>query len=65
MSIQNCLAGYINTCEKDGLKVPKLSLLSEIDAHKVSEDISPRTPVGECFVNMVSVDVPVYAKETF
>jgi predicted RNase H-like HicB family nuclease len=61
----DCLAGYLYTCEKDGDNIPEPSRITDIDVIAVSKQISPDDPVGEAFVNMVSVDVASYAKEHF
>jgi predicted RNase H-like HicB family nuclease len=61
----DCLAGYLYTCEKDGDDIPAPSMITDIDAAAVAEQISPGDPVGEAFVNMVSVDVAAYAREHF
>lgn len=60
-----CLAGYLYSCQADGEKMPEASCLQEIDPVAVSKTISPDLPVGEAFVNMVSVDVEQYAKTHF
>jgi predicted RNase H-like HicB family nuclease len=60
-----CLAGYLYTCKIDGDSVPAPSAISDIDAYAVSDQATPGEPVGEFFVNMVSVDVDAYAKEHF
>lgn len=61
----DCLAGYLYTCEKDGDNIPAPSMITDIDAAAVAEQISPGDPVGKAFVNMVSVDVAAYAREHF
>jgi predicted RNase H-like HicB family nuclease len=61
----DCLAGYLYTCEKDGDNIPAPSTITDIDVVAVAEQISPGDPVGEAFVNMISVDVAAYAKEHF
>jgi predicted RNase H-like HicB family nuclease len=60
-----CLAGYLYTCRNDCDPVPAPSAISDIDAYAVSDQAAPGEPVGEFFVNMVSVDVDAYAKEHF
>lgn len=59
----DCLAGYIYTCQKDGDDIPEPSTISAISPEKVAEQLELEP--GECFVNMVSVDVSSYAKEHF
>jgi predicted RNase H-like HicB family nuclease len=61
----DCLAGYLYACEKDGDPIPSPSTLTDIDINSVAEKIAPGDPIGEAFVNMVSVDVRTYAKEHF
>lgn len=60
-----CLAGYLYSCQKDGTAIPKPSRMSDIDPIAVSNQIAPEEPLGEAFVNMVSVDMAAYAKEHF
>ena len=50
--------------EDEGYSVifPDLNYLANIDPVAVSKEVSPDEPVGEAFVNMVSVDVEAYAK---
>lgn len=60
-----CLAGYLYSCKTDGEVVPAPSSLTNIDPVAISKEVSPDEPIGEAFVNMVSVDVDSYAKEHF
>ena len=60
-----CLAGYLHTCKMDKEDIPKPSEISAIDPVAVSKQIAPDEPLGEAFVNMVSVDVDTYAKQHF
>ena len=60
-----CLAGHLYSCRADGEKLPAPSNLANIDPVAVSKEVSPDEPVGEAFVNMVSVDVEAYAKTHF
>lgn len=60
-----CLASYLHTCQIDGDTIPKPSKMSDIDPMEVSKKIAPDEPLGEAFVNMVSVDVAAYAKQHF
>lgn len=60
-----CLSGYLHSCKVDGEKVPAPSSLTDIDPVAVSKEISPDEPVGDAFVNIVSVDVEAYTKEHF
>lgn len=60
-----CLAGYLHSCQIDGEAIPEPSKLSDIDPVTVSKQIAPDEPLGEAFVNIVSVDVAAYAKQHF
>ncbi len=60
-----CLAGYLYSYKTDGEKLPVPSNLTNIDPVAVSKEVSPDEPVGDAFVNMVSVDVEAYAKTHF
>lgn len=61
----DCLAGYLHTCQMDGDVIPKPSQLSDVDPEAVAKELDPDSPMCEAFVNMVSVDVALYAKEHF
>lgn len=61
----DCLAGYLYSCRTDGNSIPAPSNISKIDPAAVSGQIDPDEPPRECFVNMISVDVPAYAKQRF
>lgn len=61
----DCLAGYLFTCRNDGDEVPPPSPMDKIDPIAVAKQLDPESPVGECFVNMIPVDVSAYAKEHF
>ncbi|NBH99938.1 HicB family protein [Anaerotruncus sp. 1XD22-93] len=60
-----CLAAYLRSCKTDGETVPAPSSPADIDVAAVSKELSPDEPVGEAFVNIVSVDVEAYAKKHF
>lgn len=61
----DCLAAHLHSCRTDGEVVPSPSRLTDIDPVAVSKEVSPDEPIGEAFVNMVSVDVEAYAKAHF
>lgn len=61
----DCLAGYLHTCQMDGDSIPKPSKLTDIDPQAIAKEIDPDAPMCEAFVNMVSVDVALYAKAHF
>lgn len=58
-----CLAGYLYTCYLDGDIVPASSQLSDIDLSEIAKELE--LEVKEAFLNMISVDVDLYAKEHF
>lgn len=60
-----CLASYLYSCKADGDAVPTPSSLTDIDPVAVSKEVSPDEPIGNAFVNMISVDVEAYAKANF
>lgn len=60
-----CLAGYLYTSKKDGDPIPEPSKLSDINPDAIAKELDPDAPMCESFVNMVSVDVDLYAKEHF
>ena len=49
----------------DGENIPKPSKLTDIDPQTVAKELDPDAPMCESFVNIVSVDVALYAKEHF
>ena len=59
----DCLAGYIYSAKRDGETVPPPSDVSEIKPADVAAELDE--PVGEAFVNLVTVDVAEYAKSHF
>ena len=61
----DCLAGYIYSGEKRGETIPAPSPHNTIDPVAVAKELDPDSPTGECFVNMISVDVAAYAKMHF
>ena len=61
----DCLAGYIYTAEKCGETIPASSRHTDIDPVAIAKELDPDSPIEECFVNMVSVDVLAYAKTHF
>lgn len=58
-----CLAGYLYTCQLDGSRIPTPSKIQDIDPAEMAKEMDLEQE--EMFVNMVSVDVAVYAKEHF
>ena len=61
----DCLAGYIYTSEKCKDTIPAPSAHTSIDPVAIAKELDSDSPVSECFVNMVSVDVVAYAKMHF
>lgn len=61
----DCLAGYIYTSQKCGDTVPAPSPYATIDPIAIAKELDPNSPIEECFVNMISVDVLSYAKMHF
>lgn len=61
----DCLAGYLYTAQQSGDKIPAPSHLKDVDPVAVSKELDPEMPVGECIVNIISVDVAEYAKKHF
>ena len=62
----DCLAGYIHTAQMLGENLPSASELREVDINKVATAVYEKDDdYIDAFVNMVSVDVELYAKEHF
>lgn len=61
----DCLAGYIHFSKELGHDFPPPSEYADINPVSFAKELDPNSPVGECFVNMVSVDVDAYAKMHF
>lgn len=61
----DCLAGHIYWLKNDGEPTPEPSNINSIDPVAYAKELDPDEPAGECFVNLVSVDVATYAKEHF
>lgn len=59
----DCLAGYLYTCQIDGDPIPSPSQLNEINLTNIAKELE--LDLGEALVNMVSVDVALYAKAHF
>ena len=59
----DCLAGYLYSCQKEGEQLPSPSQLTDINITEITKELDLETT--EAFVNMVSVDVAIYAKEHF
>ena len=59
----DCLAGYIYTSNKTNESYPLPSSPSDIHLDKVAIDLD--ISVEDAFINMITVDVDVYAKKHF
>lgn len=61
----DCLAGYLYTCNEDGDDIPAPSKISDVKTEDVIKHLELEDYTHDSFVNMVSVDVALYAKEHF
>lgn len=59
----DCLAGYLYSRQKDGDDIPAPSAMSAINTEAVAKELD--CSADNSFVNMISVDLDVYAKEHF
>ena len=59
----DCLAGYLYSADLDNETGPPASSLKDIDIQKVMDELEVTS--DEAFVNIVTVDVPEYAKTHF
>lgn len=59
----DCLAGYLYTCQKQRETVPKPSKLDDINLTDIIREL--KLEPLESFINIVSVDVVLYAKTHF
>ena len=59
----DCLAGYIYTSKKTNEPFAQPSAISDIHLDKIAADL--KISMDNAFVNMVTVDVELYAKEHF
>ena len=59
----DCLAGYLYWLQQDGDTIPAPSPMEDISPENVAKEI--KSEPGECFVNMVTVDVAEYARTHF
>ena len=60
----DCLAGYLYSLKQDGKPAPKPSDVQAVDINRVAAELEI-DDAQETFVNLVSVDVPSYAKSHF
>lgn len=61
----DCLAGYLYICQLDRDPVPAPSRIEDIDPAAIAKEISSDIQRSNVLVNIVSVDVDVYAKQHF
>lgn len=61
----DCLAGRLHWLKQDGIPFPDPSPINAIDLPLISKELEIVENSEESFVNLVSVDVEVYAKEHF
>lgn len=59
----DCLAGDLYGREQDGTAAPAPSSMAAVDPAAVARDLGFEP--GECFVNLVAVDVAEYARKHF
>lgn len=59
----DCLAGYLYWLQQDGDVIPAPSSMDEVSPVDVAKELEIEP--GECFVNMVTVDVAEYARTHF
>ena len=59
----DCLAGYLYWLQQDGDTIPAPSPMENISPENVANEI--QSEPGECFVNMITVDVTEYARTHF
>lgn len=62
-SAVECLAGYIYMCNLEASPIPVASSINSIQLKNIAQELGLEHT--ESFVNMISVDVGVYAKEHF
>lgn len=59
----DCLAGYLYTDQKENNEIPAPSSLNDIHIDEIAEELG--ISADDAFINMVSVDVTLYAKYNF
>ena len=60
----DCLAGHLYTLKQEGKKAPTPSAVSSVQVKQVAQSLGI-DDASDAFVNLVSVDVPAYAKSHF
>lgn len=61
----DCLAGYLYSCQEEKENIPSPSNLQDIHLEDVKAELELNDILDGSFVNMVTVDVPEYAKIHF
>ncbi len=61
----DCLAGYLYSSQKDGIKNPPASALKDVDLNMVARELDCTETNKDSFVNLMAVDVAAYASEHF
>ncbi|MBR1796609.1 MAG: type II toxin-antitoxin system HicB family antitoxin [Clostridiales bacterium] len=59
----DCLAGYLYMLKIEGDSIPSASAMKDINLKKVAKELD--TDIKDAFVNLVSVDVDMYAQVFF
>ncbi len=59
----DCLAGYLYSLYKENATIPTASHITSVNITEISNELGIKPE--KCIVNMVSVDVEMYAKEHF
>lgn len=59
----DCLAGYLYSSKKEGIRIPKASPMIDIQLDALCVEL--KIPQQCAFINMVAVDVNAYAKTHF
>lgn len=59
----DCLAGYLYSSKREGEAVPMPSALETINPSEIAKELE--TESEDYFVNVITVDVEMYAKEHF
>lgn len=61
----DCLAGYLYWLDEDGEPAPAPSLIDQVSLAEIAEELDLGAPIGDSFVNIITVDVAEYAKTHF
>lgn len=61
----DCLAGYLYSCQIDGMRTPPASALKDVNIGMVARELDCAEVNKDSFVNLIAVDVAAYAREHF